>query len=88
MGVAMVCFSGSSGSVENGARPSIISSSDVEFWVDIQWVCVPSKQSKVGAYELELVCKSQHLHVIGRLWVVDHALSVVSAFGVSLWVLQ
>lgn len=38
MGVAMVCFSGRSGSVENGVRPSIISSSDVEFWVEIQWV--------------------------------------------------
>jgi hypothetical protein len=62
------------------------SSSDVEFWVEIRWVCVPRKQSRVGAYEL--VCKSQHSHVIGRLWVVDYALSVVSALGVFLWVLQ
>lgn len=36
MGVAMVCFSGSSGSVGNGVRPSIISGSDVEFWIEIQ----------------------------------------------------
>jgi hypothetical protein len=25
----------------HGVRPSIISSSDVEFWVEIRWVCVP-----------------------------------------------
>ena len=56
------------------------------FGLKFNGFCVPRKQSRVGAYEL--VCKSQHLHVIGRLWVVDHALSVVSALGVFLWVLQ
>lgn len=53
---------------------------------------MPRKRSRVGAYELELVCKSQHLHVIGRLWVVDHAVYCFSTrcflVGVAMICLQ